>query len=631
MRRHLTHLLLPSWWLLTALGCSSQQPNSTTASTRRQPMFTPEKRNLFDRFIDNLRKCRNLPGLTVSLVNADHDVYAAGYGVRDLKTRQPVTNKTVFCIGSLTKGFTTTILAMLVSENKSLTWDTPVREILGDNFQMSDEHRTNYVNIRDLLAHKTGIPGYFGALSTGLYVSIEQIVRRLRYFQPYKKFHSTYIYNNYMYILAGYITEVITGKSWKTLVRERILRPLGMTSTVFSDDITDWSQHALPYVSIKGKLTQLDTDLLKFLGPAGPAGTICSNAVDMEKWLRFQLNGGVDLEGRRLVAEAEFAELHTPQIPTPMPLGWKLLKPPVFPISEGRFAYDLGWGSGIYRGFHNVQHSGRVFGFDSLVWLFPDNMVAIFSSVNGPMNQQSKTALRVIHHFAADLLLAQDVWLNMSSSCTFPDPWLHDYNKKKHKQKVHKNRIHSPKSPNNSSGQKRIHHWRHSLRHTKRHLFPNVLNRRRPLSDYVGTYGHPAFGNVSIYLNESTKQLYMTHGKFGRGVLAPTEKLNNFLMKFEGVLQYISEADGWGISYPVVFNVEKNRIISLYGNFIEKTVPPLFSRGASWPEISAFRPFPSSRHSCRNGQTNLRCELVHIFGLTFLAMFNVIGNIHSCG
>lgn len=74
----------------------------------------------------------------------------------------------------------------------------------------------------------------------------------------------------------------------------------------------------------------------------------------MEKWLQFQLRGGVDLQGRRLVAEKEFNELHTPQIPTPMPLGRKLLKQPVFPISEGRFAYDLGWSSGIYRGKLNL-------------------------------------------------------------------------------------------------------------------------------------------------------------------------------------------------------------------------------------------------------------------------------------
>ena len=66
-----------------------------------------------------------------------------------------------------------------------------------------------------------------------------------------------------MYILAGYITEVITGKTWKSLVRERIFRPLGMTSTVFTDEIQDWSGHALPYVSINGKLAPLDTDLLK--------------------------------------------------------------------------------------------------------------------------------------------------------------------------------------------------------------------------------------------------------------------------------------------------------------------------------------------------------------------------------
>ena len=115
MRLNLNHLLLP-WWLLSALGYTSQPPDSTITATQ-QPMFTPEKRNLFDRFVDDLRICRKLPGLTVSLVRADQAVYGAGYGVRELKTLSPVTNKTIFCIGSLTKGFTATILAMLVSEN----------------------------------------------------------------------------------------------------------------------------------------------------------------------------------------------------------------------------------------------------------------------------------------------------------------------------------------------------------------------------------------------------------------------------------------------------------------------------------------------------------------------------------
>lgn len=250
-------------------------------------------------------------------------------------------------------------------------------------------------------------------------------------------------------------------------------------------------------------------------------------------------------------------------------------------------------------------------------------MVAIFSSVNGPMNKQSRNALRVIHHFAADLLLGQEVWLNKSSSCTFPDPWLSNYNEKKYKLKAKKKITLLPQNLN-SNGEKRIHNWWESVRHTKRHPLPNVLKRQRPLADYVGAYGHPAFGNITILLNESTKQLYMTHGRFGRAVLKPTDKINHFKMKFEGLLQYISEADGWGFSYPIVFNVDGNRIVSLYAHFIEKTVPPLFKRGVTWQEISDFRPFPSSRYSCQNGQPILSSELLQVFGLSFLSTLEVI-------
>lgn len=88
---------------------------------------------------------------------------------------------------------------------------------------------------------------------------------------------------------------------------------------------------------------------------AAPAGAICSNAVDMAKWMMFHLSGGLDIKGRRLVPEADFHEMHTPQMPTPMPLGKKLLKQPIFPISEGRYAYNLGWSSGLYRGEHTTR------------------------------------------------------------------------------------------------------------------------------------------------------------------------------------------------------------------------------------------------------------------------------------
>jgi hypothetical protein len=46
-------------------------------------------------------------------------------------------------------------------------WDTRIRDILGSSFHLSDDLRTGEANIRDLLAHKLGVPAYFTPLLTG--------------------------------------------------------------------------------------------------------------------------------------------------------------------------------------------------------------------------------------------------------------------------------------------------------------------------------------------------------------------------------------------------------------------------------------------------------------------------------
>ena len=40
----------------------------------------------------------------------------------------------------------------------SITWDTPVRKIFGDWFYLNKGYMSNVTSLRDLLAHKTGLP-----------------------------------------------------------------------------------------------------------------------------------------------------------------------------------------------------------------------------------------------------------------------------------------------------------------------------------------------------------------------------------------------------------------------------------------------------------------------------------------
>lgn len=83
---------------------------------RGQPLSSFQKASL-DNFIREILACRNIPGLSISLVRQGRVEYSTGYGFQEFESFSPVTNTTTFCIGSLTKGFTATIMAMLISEN----------------------------------------------------------------------------------------------------------------------------------------------------------------------------------------------------------------------------------------------------------------------------------------------------------------------------------------------------------------------------------------------------------------------------------------------------------------------------------------------------------------------------------
>ena len=92
-------------------------------------------------------------------------MFAGGFGHRDRDRKLPVDNRTKFNIGSLTKAFTATLVADAVAKGQ-MKWDQPLRQILGTEFRLQDNFRTEKATIRDLLAHQLGMPSYWG-VTTG--------------------------------------------------------------------------------------------------------------------------------------------------------------------------------------------------------------------------------------------------------------------------------------------------------------------------------------------------------------------------------------------------------------------------------------------------------------------------------
>jgi CubicO group peptidase (beta-lactamase class C family) len=330
-----------------------------------------------DEYAARVLKTFAVPGLSVGIVKDGKLVFAKGYGVRKLGESAPVDENTLFPIGSNTKAFTSALLASLVDAGK-LSWDDPVYQRL-PGFQMYDPYVSHEMSIRDLLTHRSGMGLGEGDLlfwPTTTYTR-DEIIYRLRFMKPASSFRSRFAYDNLMYIAAGQIIPAVTGATWESYLRTKVLDPLGMkTTTLSAAEFKASANHAYPHQRLDGVLRPID---FISLDNAAPAGAINSSVFEMANWLQLQLNRGALPGGTaRLFSEAQSKEMWTAQT---------ILPNREFPgslahLNSSFAAYGLGWGLREYHGRQLVEHTGGVAGFVSRVMLVPEQNLGVVILTN---------------------------------------------------------------------------------------------------------------------------------------------------------------------------------------------------------------------------------------------------------
>lgn len=311
-----------------------------------------------DQFVPAQMQKWKVPGLAIAVVQNGQVIYLHGFGLRDVSNNLPVTPKTIFAIGSISKSFTSLSMGILNDQGK-LEWDKPVRQYLPD-FQMYDPVATERMTPRDLISHRVGMAGHDLVWYSSDF-SREGLVHRLRFLQSDHDFRSGYRYNNMLVMTAGYLVGRIAGESWEDFVREHIFNPLQMQSTHFSvADSQKSSDFAQPYRKDEhsGSISQIPFHPLPAVGPAG---SINSNVEDMARYAIFQLGKG-KIGDHQLVSEANLRLNHSPQVPMPGETSDEL----------GPRSYAMGWVITSYRGHPLWWHNGGIDGFYSLLALLPD-------------------------------------------------------------------------------------------------------------------------------------------------------------------------------------------------------------------------------------------------------------------
>lgn len=337
------------------------------AQLQAQNSSPPPNLNGLDGFVEQVMKDWKVPGVAVAIVKDGQVVYAKGFGLRDVKKGLKVTPDTLFAIGSCSKAFTATALAILVDEGK-LDWDKPVRDYLPD-FRLHDSYATANLRPRDLVTHQSGLPRHDLAWY-GSPLSRQELFDRLRYLEPSKPLHAKYQYNNLMYMTAGVLIERVSGVRWEEFVRRKILDPLRMKASNFSvNDSQKSSDFSLPYQEQKDEVKEIP---FRNIDAIGPAGSINSSVNEMTRWLLAQLGKG-KFEGRQIVSEKGLGEVHTPQI-----------------VSGGDLKYDesfyssyaMGWGVTSYRGHPSLAHGGGIDGFTSQIRFLPKDQLGVVVLTN---------------------------------------------------------------------------------------------------------------------------------------------------------------------------------------------------------------------------------------------------------
>lgn len=315
-----------------------------------------------------------VPGMAIGIVDGETLVYSAGFGLADRTTGRPVSDSTLFQIGSSSKSFTTTLMGMLRDEGR-IDFDDPLADHLSPELRIPTDEDGTAITLRHLASHQSGIPRQPPTLRRAhgdapvlafTHFELHQSIERSELEHPVG---SEFMYSNFGFAILGHVLERTADEPYETLLQRRIFRPLGMDWST----VTLWPRHmsrlALPYYPNPrtGELenyTPWDAEAL------APAGGITSSVRDMARYLALHMRPAD--EDRAPIAGATLHELHQPQVDLSETTG-----------------YALGW---IVRELDAVgsliEHGGEVDGYTTYLGFLPEQRVGVVILVNagdGPL------------------------------------------------------------------------------------------------------------------------------------------------------------------------------------------------------------------------------------------------------
>jgi CubicO group peptidase (beta-lactamase class C family)/D-alanyl-D-alanine dipeptidase len=330
-------------------------------------------------FIQQQMAEKELPALSIALIDDQQIVWAEGFGMADPKTKTPATADTVYRIGSVSKLFTDLAIMQLV-ERGELNLDAPVTDYLPD-FRPKNPFGTP-ITLRQLMSHRSGllreppVGNYFETSQPTLAATVHSLNGTELVFVP--NTHTKY--SNAAIAVVGYLLETQNHQPFAQYLKSSVLDPMGLRHSSFEP------QPAIMANLAKGEMWTYDG--LTFEAPTfqlgmAPAGSMYSTVNDLGHFVSVLLAPG-KTENGAIVKPATLEQMWSPQFPNP-----------------GGRVFGLGFIVRSLDGHRLVGHGGAIYGFATTVDLLPEDKVGVVvvatkDAVNAVTERIGEESLRLV-------------------------------------------------------------------------------------------------------------------------------------------------------------------------------------------------------------------------------------------
>lgn len=314
------------------------------------------------KIVERYRERHEVPGIAVGLYYQGKP-YFYNFGYADPQKKLPVTEHTIFEIGSITKSFTATLLALEVLKGTMQLDDTLMMHM---PFVRNHSSFLRDITLEELATHTSSLPRKSPVRKP--LMTKRRVLHALLRWRPEYPIGSHYLYSNLGYNVLGYALEARTHKPYTQLFDDYIIDPLHMETTLLNVPRSLKKHYAQGHNPRGIPIPRMRVNAL------GAAGSLKSTTHDMMKFL--MANMGV--YGPDSLIEA-----------------MKFTHQGLFRVNK-RMTQGLSWQRVHFKGIDLIDKNGGVTGFSTWIGFVPRTNVGLILLSNKRNKQLTALGRRLL-------------------------------------------------------------------------------------------------------------------------------------------------------------------------------------------------------------------------------------------